>query len=211
MFSYCQYEKRLGLKIWIEKMVTYDAFTLDVKSMIRCSTLESLTPSVNAPLCTALFWPNGFQVLGDDKWNCVFIQSGGGDLSSKRSLSSQVRTGRGLRAGGSTLVLWLRLPSPRFLFLPFPSPVSRQINSSPIVSGNLWKSLNVQDGIHAGEVSFLSSMWFACGPEIWWDLVSLSFDETFGWFRRQMKPFTVRADCSLLHLLFNFYLCLMHS
>ncbi len=39
-------------------------------------------------------------------------------------------------------------------------PVSRRTNSSPIVSGNLWKSLNVQDGIHAGEVSFLSSIFF---------------------------------------------------
>jgi hypothetical protein len=47
------------------------------------------------------------------------------------------------------------------LFLPFPSPVSLQTNSSPIVSGNLWKSLSVQDGIYAGEVAFLSSIFFS--------------------------------------------------
>ncbi len=97
-------------------------------------------------------------------WNCVFIQDGGGGRGGciiQEEFVIRVRSGRGLRAGGSTLVLWLRLPSPRFLFLPFPSPVSRQTNSSPTVSGNSWKSLNVQDGIHAGEVSFLFSIFFS--------------------------------------------------
>ncbi len=112
----------------------------------------------------------GFQVLGDHNWGilelCFHPKWGGGvgwGCIIQEELIIQVRRGRGLRAGGSTLVLWLRLPSsPRFLFLPFPSPVSRQTNSSlTTVSGNLWKSLNVQDGIHAGEVSFLSSIFFS--------------------------------------------------
>jgi hypothetical protein len=47
-------------------------------------------------------------------------------------------------------------------------PFSR-LSANKQLSDRLWESLevlNVRDGIHAGEVSFLSSMWFGCGPEI---------------------------------------------